>query len=95
MSGVRQPPPPQTRRGVHTRLGVPHEADIEVDPALDRVFGIRTHVCQVCNEYCTDATVQFLNVGEGVTMTDPYSVGDPEEESKKKEKEPPPPPPPA
>ena len=54
-----QPPAPKTAKGVHTRLGVPHEADIEVDTDLEKVFKVRTYVCQTCNEYCTDNTVKF------------------------------------
>lgn len=80
MNEIWQPPPPNLVRGVHTRLGVPHEADIEVDPGLEQVFKVRTHVCHTCNEYCTDKTVQFLEPkGEEANMTDTYPVGPPKD----------------
>lgn len=53
-----QPPAPKTVPGVHTRLGIPHRAQFELN-LLRGTGEARMHLCQTCDEYCSDATIEL------------------------------------
>lgn len=45
--------------GVHTRLGVPHNAELEL--LGFRASGLDVYHCKGCDEYASEQTVQLLS----------------------------------